>query len=160
MSECFFLYFKWWLFPCGTVTEHKETCSHQLFPLLSSGAESASAIVQICYLICLGSVNGLIEDRERIPMTVLCKFKCKERPTNCAGDSGDKPITFTRNECFFSWLLLLLANQNNHMIGRFKWIQMKVDILCFEWSKDEKVGFRLKLEGRELQPTKQKDKRP
>lgn len=81
MSEWFFfLYLKWWLFPCGTVTEHKETCSHQLFSLLSSGAESASAIVQICYLICLGCMNGLIEDGNLFPWLFWVNWSVKEKP--------------------------------------------------------------------------------
>lgn len=76
----FFKYVKWWLFPCGTVTEHKETCSHQLFSLLSSGAESASAIVQICYLICLGRMNGLIEDENLFPGLFWLNWSVKEKP--------------------------------------------------------------------------------
>ena len=62
--------FKWWLFPRGTLSEHKETCSHQLFSFfLSSWDELASTIVWICYLICLATMNGHIETESVFPWT-------------------------------------------------------------------------------------------
>lgn len=75
-------YFHWWLFLSGSITKHKETCSHQLFTFYSCRDESASTIVWICYLICLATMNGHIEEENVFPWppSLNVSVKKEQRP--------------------------------------------------------------------------------